>query len=155
MHLVEIGHLPQACLWNSDDGSMEFCHRIGPNFVLELTAKFKNLLVIMNFLREANSTYIVSFLGLLLCQTRYSQHFSSLQEWTQRSLVNIHLTVIYEFHECMQICKGDILKHDYWMLTRCALRWKRKICWKLVKLSLAKRFLFRNWVIRINFLTAN
>lgn len=68
----------------------------------------------------------MSFLSLLLSQSRYTQYFSCLQEWTQRALMNIHFAMIDKFDECMKIGECNILQNDYGMFTRCTLKLRKK-----------------------------
>lgn len=69
-----------------------------------------------------DGNYIVSFLSLLLRQSRNAKNFGCLQERTQRSLMNVHLAVIDELDEGMQIGKRDILQYDHGVLAWRALK---------------------------------
>lgn len=72
------------------------------------------------FLIDGN--YIVSFLSLLLRQSRDAKNFGGLQERTQRSLMDVHLAVIDELDEGVQIGESDVLQHDHGVLAWRALK---------------------------------
>lgn len=64
----------------------------------------------------------MSFLSLLLRQSRHAKNFSCLQERAQRSLMNVHFAMIDEFDESVKIGKCDILQDDHGVLAWRALR---------------------------------
>lgn len=102
---------------------MEFCLQIEPNFVLELTvSELKSISDHLGFGFLIDGNYIVSFLSLLLRQSRNAKNFGCLQERTQRSLMDVHLAVIDELDEGMQIGESDILQYDHGVLAWRALK---------------------------------
>lgn len=56
-----------------------------------------------------NSTHIVCVLGLLLSQPGNAQHFGGFQERAQRPLVDIHLAVVDELDQRMEVSKCHVL----------------------------------------------
>lgn len=127
--LVGTKLLRQAYQWSFDDDSKEFCLHLEPYFVLELTVNFNQTLVERSKCDQRIS-HIMSFLSLLLRQSRHTKNFSCLQERTQRSLMNVDFSVIDELNESVKIGERNILQDNHWMLA-----------WRALKLTNS----FRQW----------
>lgn len=74
---------------------------------------------------------------MLLSQSRDAENFGGLQERAQRSLMDVHFTMIDEFDECMKVRECNILQHDHGMLAWCAL-FGRKLNKKMLKIEYIK-----------------
>lgn len=70
---------------------------------------------------QVSCTYAVRVLSLLLCEPRDAQHLGGLQEGLQRLLVHIHLAVVDELHQRVEIIEIDVLQQYDGMFAGCAL----------------------------------
>ena len=72
---------------------------------------------------EETSAYLVPVrLVCLLRKPRYPEDFGSLQKTAKGTLMHVHLPVIDELDQCVQVAERYVLKYYHRVFTRCALQ---------------------------------
>lgn len=72
---------------------------------------------------QRNASYLVPVcLVCLLRKSRYPEDLGGLQKTAKRTLMHVHLPVIDELHQGVQVAERHVLKYYHRVFARCALQ---------------------------------